>query len=57
MCAKDHGLSYLNYPQINEVGKSDHVVVSGERSMTSLLDSETATILAVKAFVLLKTLR
>ena len=23
-CAKDHGLLYLNYPQINEVGKSDH---------------------------------
>ena len=27
-CAKDHGLFYLNYPEINEVGKSDHVVVT-----------------------------
>ena len=27
-CAKDHGLFYLNYPQINKVGKSDHVVSS-----------------------------
>ena len=25
--AKDHGLLYLNYPQINEVGKSDHMEV------------------------------
>ena len=25
-CAKDHRLFYLNYPQINEVGISDHVV-------------------------------
>ena len=25
-CAKDHGL-YLNYPQINEVAKSDHMVI------------------------------
>ena len=25
-CAKVHGLFYLNYPQINEVGKSGHVV-------------------------------
>ena len=24
-CAKDHGLLYLNYPQINEFGKSDHM--------------------------------
>ena len=23
-CAKDHGLFYLNYPQINEVRKSGH---------------------------------
>ena len=25
-CAKDHGLFCLNYPQINEVGKSYHVI-------------------------------
>ena len=24
-CAKDHGRFYLDYPQINEVAKSDHV--------------------------------
>ena len=29
-CAKDHGLFYLNYPQINEVKNSDHVVNSIE---------------------------
>ena len=26
-CAKDHGLFYLNYPQINEVGNSDHMIM------------------------------
>ena len=26
--AKDHGLFYLNYPQINEIGKCDHVGLS-----------------------------
>ena len=25
-CTKDHGLFYLNYPQINEVGKSNHII-------------------------------
>ena len=25
-CANNHGLFNLNYPQINEVGKSDHMV-------------------------------
>ena len=31
-CAKDHGLSYPNYPQINEVGKSD-VSSQSERAL------------------------
>ena len=25
-CTKDHGLFYLNWPQINEVGKSNHII-------------------------------
>ena len=28
LCAKDHGLFYLNYPKINEVRKSDHMAYS-----------------------------
>ena len=34
-CAKDHGLFYLNYPQINEFGRS--YTVRQHRSVVSLL--------------------
>ena len=32
-CAKDHGPFYLNYPQSNEVGKSDHMVDKSEKKV------------------------
>ena len=41
-CAKDHRLFYLNYPQIKEVGKSDHVDASSVKlysGQTNLLSS------------------
>ena len=37
MHAKDHGLFYINYPQINEVGKSNHMETTEQQGDWSLV--------------------
>ena len=36
VCAKDHGLFYLNYPQINKVRKFSHMAIEADYRFTSI---------------------